>query len=56
MISHAAQRLKSRFTIETIIENGSIHYKVTDKESGQSQHCDCGEISETIEDMLDEEK
>lgn len=56
MISHAAQQLKNKFSINPVVQNGYIHYKITNNETNQTVHCEAGEISETIEEMLDEEK
>lgn len=40
------------FDIETIIENGHGHYKVTDNRNGNVIHCEFGELNETIYELL----
>ena len=40
------------FDIETIIENGHGHYKVTDNRNGNVIHCEFSELNETIYELL----
>lgn len=41
-----------RFLIETIIENGQGHYKVTDNLTGKIIHCDFSELNQTLFELL----
>lgn len=44
--------MKERFRIETVIENGWGHYKITDMYTGFVVHCDFNELNETLYEML----
>lgn len=44
--------MHKRFVIETIIENGHGHYKVTDNISGNIIHCEFNELNDTIYELL----
>ncbi len=44
--------MKERFLISWIVENGYPHYKVHDKVTGRTVHCDEGELNETIWKMM----
>lgn len=46
--------MKERFVINWVVENGHPHYKVYDKVTDQTVHCDEGELNETIWEMLGE--
>lgn len=41
-----------RFLISWVIENGYPHYKVYDKATDQTVHCDENELNETIWELL----
>ena len=45
--------MHKRFVIETIIENGHGHYKVTDNISGNVIHCEFNELNDTIYELLE---
>lgn len=44
--------MNKRFVIETVIENGHGHYKVTDNFSGNIIHCEFNELNDTIYELL----
>lgn len=41
-----------RFLINWVVENGRPHYKVYDRVTDQTIHCDEGELNETILELL----
>ena len=45
--------MNKRFIIETVIENGHGHYKVTDNLSGNIIHCEFNELNDTIYELLE---
>lgn len=44
--------MMERFLINWVVENGHPHYKIYDKVTGQTVHCDICELNETIWEML----
>ncbi len=44
--------MTERFLISWIVENSHFYYKVHDKVTGQTVHCDEDELNETIWKML----
>lgn len=44
-----------RFKVETIIENGAGHYKITDQKTGKIVHCDFNELNKTLYELMEEE-
>lgn len=48
-------KLKERFKIGTVIENGELHYKIFDCKTGMTVHCDIGELNQTIYELMEEE-
>lgn len=44
--------MMERFLISWIVENGYPHYKVYDKVTDQTVHCDEGELNKTIWELL----
>ena len=44
--------MEARFLIGWVVENGHPHYKVYDKVTGLTVHCDENELNETIGEML----
>lgn len=44
--------MTERFLISWVVENGHLHYKVYDKVTNQTVHCDEGELNETICEMI----
>mgnify|MGYP005805627769 CR=1 FL=1 len=43
-----------RFKVETIIENGMGHYKITDQKTGKIIHCDFGELNSILYELMEE--
>lgn len=43
-----------RFKVETIIENGRGHYKITDQKTGKIIHCDFGELNSILYELMEE--
>ena len=43
-----------RFSIDTVVENGHPHYKITDYKTGNVFHCDFGELTEVMNEMIGE--
>lgn len=41
----------NRFSIETVIENGQGHYKITDYKTGNVVHCDFTELNEMLYEL-----
>ena len=39
-----------KINVETIVENGHAHYKLTD-EAGREVHCEFSELNETLREM-----
>lgn len=46
--------MEKRFKINTVIENGHVHYKILDCKTGQTVHCDINELNETLFEMMGE--
>jgi len=44
--------MAERFLISCVVKNGYPHYKVHDRATGQTVHCDEGELHETIWEMM----
>ena len=44
--------IMERFLINWVVENGHPHYKIYDKVTDQTVHCDEGELNETILELL----
>lgn len=44
-----------RFKVETIIENGMGHYKITDQKTGKIIHCDFGELNNILYELMEEQ-
>ena len=45
--------MKERFRIETVIENGQGHYKITDLKNGEVVHCDFSELNQILYELLE---
>lgn len=45
--------MEKRFIIETVIENGYPHYRITDLCSNNVISCDCNELTETLCELMD---
>ena len=46
--------MENRFKISTVIENGHPHYKITDYKTGQTVHCDLGELNIILKELREE--
>lgn len=44
--------MMERFVINWVVENGHPHYKVYDKMTNQTVHCDEGELNKIIQELL----
>lgn len=44
--------MTERFLISWVVENGHSHYKVYNKVTGQTLHCDEGKLNETVWELL----
>lgn len=45
--------MNERFRIETVIENGQGHYKITDLKNGEVVHCDFSELNQILYELLE---
>ena len=43
-----------RFNVDTVVEHGYVHYRIVDAKTGNEIHCDLNELSETINELLEE--
>lgn len=43
----------NRFIINTEVENGQPHYKITDIKTGDIIRCDMGELTSTLNELID---
>lgn len=48
------EKMVGRFKVETIIENGIGHYKITDQKTGKIIHCDFGELNSILYELMEE--
>ena len=48
------RKMIGRFKVETIIENGIGHYKITDRKTGKIIHCDFGELNSILYELMEE--
>ena len=44
--------MEKRFKIDTVVENGYPHYKITDNKTGKIVHCDLNELNEIIYEII----
>lgn len=44
--------MKEKFRIETVVENGYPHCKVTDLSTGKEVHCDFDELNDVMYEFL----
>lgn len=46
--------MSNRFRISTVVENGHPHYKAEDLVTGNEVHCDFGELTEVMNELIGE--
>lgn len=44
--------MREGFKIDTVVENGHPHYKITDLKDGNEIHCDFGELNEVLYELM----
>lgn len=42
-----------RFSINTVVENGQLHYNITDNQNGSETTCDLNELNETLYELME---
>ena len=43
--------MNPQFKIETVLENGYGHYKITNPLTGETIHCDFNELNDTLQEF-----
>lgn len=44
--------MDKKFKIDTVVENGHVHYRIHDYKTGQTVYCDFAELNETLYEMM----